>query len=393
MDLEEALVGAWDAGFDYVEDVDQRVRSSDSAKLHRALGAPTPRELQTLAYWRQRLGLDTPELIDRLSDTGITVSTAARVLPKGALAKLRRAGLMDDSHGTVPTAAEPQLCSAASTARGSTPPYRWRTVGHERSCQLLDVEDVARIHGELERQFAQSEDPITPPGVRDEGLLESAVNRPATASGAVLKYPTAEMCAAALLHSLVHNHPFHNGNKRTALVALLVSLDRNGRLLTCGEQDLFKFVLRVAQHRLVPKDWSDRADREVLAIISDWICHHSRPISKIERRIKWRELRTNLVRLGCSLEGPLPGNKMKVRRVVTEKRFLGLTRNRELVAHAWYGGEGREVQPDHVRYIRQSLELDNASGYDSEHFYGTDPREPDEFIAEYRNILSRLARL
>jgi hypothetical protein len=86
---------------------------------------------------------------------------------------------------------------------------------------------------------------------------------------------------------------------------------------------------------------------------------------------------------------------MRVRRVVKERRrwIFGSGKERELIAHAWYGGEGREIRPDHLRYLRKSLELDDTSGYDSAYFYGTDTRDPDEFIAQYRNILKRLAKL
>src|SRR5258708_1626270 len=74
---------------------------------------------------------------------------------------------------------------------------------------------VLVIHNQLVRDFAESGDPIDPPGIRDRGeLLESALSRPQTSIGTTLKYPTIEMAAAALLHALVHNHPFHNGNKR-----------------------------------------------------------------------------------------------------------------------------------------------------------------------------------
>jgi death on curing protein len=65
-------------------------------------------------------------------------------------------------------------------------------------------------------------------GVRDRGLLESAVEQPrATAFGELLHTDLFEMAAAYLFH-IVKNHAFLDGNKRTALVAALVFLDING---------------------------------------------------------------------------------------------------------------------------------------------------------------------
>jgi death-on-curing family protein len=324
----------------------------------------------------------------RLAELGVCISPTARLLPKGALAKLRKAGV----------AKVPQPVLGQETIEAGVqelqpePAFVWAVIGAVRPCQYLSASEVQQIHQALERAFAATPDPIIPPGVRDEGLLESGVHRAETSLGGQFKYPTTEMATAALVHSLIHNHPFFNGNKRAALVSMLVSLDRNGVLLTCSEQDLFRYVLRVAQHRLVPSYWTQLADREVLAI-SAWIFEHSRAIAKGERPIKWRELRKVLTRWGCTLEGPLPGNKMKVRRVVKRRALFGRTKQQELIFHAWYGGEGREVGPSHLHYLRQSLELDDTAGCDSGYFYGSDPREPDEFIAQYRNVLKRLAKL
>jgi death-on-curing family protein len=389
LDLDEALVTLWDAGFEYIDDIDDRIAPADLAKAQRSLGLATPREIRTLAYWQETLGLSSEELRGHLAGLGVLVSREARLLPKGALAKLRRSVF-----GNTATPIRTKLPSEGSATAESPvdAPFEWRCVGTPKRCEHLSADEVRQIHIALEQAFADTPDPVTPPGVRDETLLESAVHRSETSLGGETKYPSAEMVAAALLHSLTHNHPFFNGNKRTALVAMLVSLDRNGLLLTCDEQTLFRYVLRVAQHRVVPAQRVSMADHEVLAI-ADWVCAHSRPLAKGDKPIMWRELRKILTRFGCTFEGPLPGNKMKVRRRVTARGFLGRSKTRELVAHAWYGGDGREASPDLVHYIRQHLELDDQAGYDSAHFYGTDPRDPDSFIAEYRNILKRLAKL
>jgi death on curing protein len=87
---------------------------------------------------------------------------------------------------------------------------------------------VKQVHNELVAVFAQDKDPISPSGVRSDDLLASACQRPNVALGSTEKYTTVFTKAAALFHSLTKNHPFHNGNKRTALVALLSMLQRNG---------------------------------------------------------------------------------------------------------------------------------------------------------------------
>jgi death-on-curing protein len=75
-------------------------------------------------------------------------------------------------------------------------------------------------------------------------VLESAVARPQNA----LAYEGADLVAqaATLLWGLVRNHPFSDGNKRTALVALLVFLDINERTLEMSEDEKFELVIGIA---------------------------------------------------------------------------------------------------------------------------------------------------
>ena len=94
---------------------------------------------------------------------------------------------------------------------------------------------------------------------------------------------TAAREMSLIIHGkIIGDDPFPNGNKRTALVAMLVFLDENGIQLTADEDDLFRFVLLVAQHRLVPRGADDLADREVMEI-TRWIKRQSRRSEHGER--------------------------------------------------------------------------------------------------------------
>ncbi|MCX5212671.1 type II toxin-antitoxin system death-on-curing family toxin [Kitasatospora sp. NBC_00240] len=74
-------------------------------------------------------------------------------------------------------------------------------------------------------------------GVRDLGLLSSAAHRPESQMFGVEAYPGLFEKAAALLHSLAINHPFVDGNKRTAWMSAVVFLDLNGAEMTGIDQD------------------------------------------------------------------------------------------------------------------------------------------------------------
>ncbi|MBI4056723.1 MAG: type II toxin-antitoxin system death-on-curing family toxin [Elusimicrobia bacterium] len=83
-------------------------------------------------------------------------------------------------------------------------------------------------------------------GVRDEGLLESAIYRPQASFGGSDLYPDLFSKTAALGHSLIKNHPFVDGNKRTGFEAMRLMLRLNGWDVQVGEEEKFRFILSIA---------------------------------------------------------------------------------------------------------------------------------------------------
>lgn len=83
-------------------------------------------------------------------------------------------------------------------------------------------------------------------GILDIGLLRSAVSRPLATFGAKDLYPDIFHKAAALMESLARNHPFIDGNKRTAITSAGVFLGLNGHHLIAGQKELERFTLSVA---------------------------------------------------------------------------------------------------------------------------------------------------
>jgi death-on-curing protein len=112
----------------------------------------------------------------------------------------------------------------------------------------LDVEAVLAIHDEVIAAHGGGQ------GLRDRALLESAVAAPQAAHGGspLLRAPVE--IAAAYLFYLCRNHPFVDGNKRTALAACLVFLQANGRLagevLTASTDDWEALVVEIAASRI-----------------------------------------------------------------------------------------------------------------------------------------------
>ena len=258
----------------------------------------------------------------------------------------------------------------------------WPIIGKSENVVQLRSGDVEAIHHALVDDFALSKDPISPPGVRDRGLLESALFRPQTSLGKADKYPTVSMSAAALLHSIVHDHPFFNGNKRTALVSMLVLLDKNNWVLTLDQDDLYNFVIALASHNIVDRKSvpeNELADAEVLKT-SRWIQHNIRKIKRSEYPLKLRELERILKTFDCEISrSSSVGNRLNI--------TLG-----EKSTQIGYKYEGADVARNTIHKVRYDLGLDERSGVDSDVFYNRGPRIP-KFINQYRKVLDRLARI
>lgn len=122
--------------------------------------------------------------------------------------------------------------------------------------KCLSKKQILMLHTALIAEFGGLE------GVRDEGLLESALAAPFQTFGGEAVYPSLQAKAAQLGFGLICNHPFVDGNKRIGAHAMLVFLALNGIDLTYSQQELVDIVLSVA---------AGNADRQSLL---QWILEH-----------------------------------------------------------------------------------------------------------------------
>ncbi|MBI2011329.1 type II toxin-antitoxin system death-on-curing family toxin [Candidatus Daviesbacteria bacterium] len=127
---------------------------------------------------------------------------------------------------------------------------------------FLSVAQVLLIHDQMVKRFGGSL------GIRDLGLVESAVARPQSSFDGQDLYSNLFDMAAALLQSLLKNHPFVDGNKRTALTSAGLFLKINGYKLVNNHQEEVEFAVAVDnQHLLIEQ-------------ISKWLKDHSIKLRK-----------------------------------------------------------------------------------------------------------------
>ena len=106
--------------------------------------------------------------------------------------------------------------------------------------KILTKAQVLMLHEQLVNETGGS------PGLRDEGLLESALASPFQEFATFSPYPTIQQKAARLGFSLVMNHPYIDGNKRIGAHAMLTLLALNGIEIACTQKELADTILNVA---------------------------------------------------------------------------------------------------------------------------------------------------
>jgi death-on-curing protein len=105
---------------------------------------------------------------------------------------------------------------------------------------MITVEDILKVHDASINTFGGSK------GIRDMGMLESAIARPFQTFGGEELYPTPIEKAAALCESLIVNHPFVDGNKRTGFAAMVALLMEYGSPFTATEHEAYSTMIKVS---------------------------------------------------------------------------------------------------------------------------------------------------
>ena len=113
-----------------------------------------------------------------------------------------------------------------------------------RNAKYITLDVVIAIHDDMIERYGGSF------GIRDLGLIQSAIARPQASFGGEDLYPTVLDKAAALFHSLIFNHAFIDGNKRTSITSMARFLYLNGYELTAEKEEFVAFPLRVENKHL-----------------------------------------------------------------------------------------------------------------------------------------------
>ncbi len=105
---------------------------------------------------------------------------------------------------------------------------------------MILIEDILQIHKDSIQKYGGLN------GLRDISLLESAIARPFQTFDGQDLYKSIFEKTAALGESLIINHPFLDGNKRTGAIAMIALLENNGFIFSATEEDFYDFVISIS---------------------------------------------------------------------------------------------------------------------------------------------------
>ena len=123
---------------------------------------------------------------------------------------------------------------------------------------MISIIEALEIHSILIERFGGTK------GLRDKALLESALNRPLQTFDGQQLYPTAIDKAAAILESIVKNHPFIDGNKRTGYVLARLILMNEHLDIKADKEQKYQFVIDISTGSLdfeQIKEWLSKNSR------------------------------------------------------------------------------------------------------------------------------------
>ncbi|MEW2051671.1 Fic family protein [Streptomyces sp. NPDC005476] len=214
----------------------------------------------------------------------------------------------------------------------------------------------------------------------DENKLASAVERQNTGMSDTngvfrQKYERPHEKVATLFYGIAKNHAFENGNKRTALVCSLVSLERSGYdLCNTTEEELYDMATSVVAGTFpIGKNEVRDPDAEVRALAS-WFRSRIHRQEFGDHSMSFRDLKKVLTAHGCEFDAP-------------DKNFIKIRRG-NLAVKTGYPKSNFDIAVSEIKRIRKQLNLHELGS--SRDFYDFD-NAVDNFVDEYRYLLQRLA--
>lgn len=277
----------------------------------------------------------------------------------------------------------------------------------------LNKECLIDLHNLLSKSthLLEDMDAVEPPGVKNIGMLESAVERQNTGFGDFNKYPNYYSNCSTLVYGIIKNHSFHNGNKRAGLLAMIKHLYVNGYVLspTLKSDEIYEFLIAIAdskisefnrkfkkkyafiRSKIEKKQDNNWSVDTVIRYIGFWIKKNSKPKqTTMKGEIKISDLKKFLENKGIKLS--LNGSNLEAY-IEKENKFLGFTLSSKIVNKKKYslGNNRSTIGKGTLNALRKDFNLTKADGIDNTFFYNDDSFLDFE-IKTYKRLIYRLSK-
>lgn len=268
---------------------------------------------------------------------------------------------------------------------------------------ILTYDNIVELHNILTLQYSIFEgmEPISPSGVKSTHLLHSAVHRQKTGIDGFYKYNDVFLNCATLSFGIAKNHAFHNGNKRTALLALIKHLYINGYILKHGlkETELFELILSIVEdklhkHYLKYKNQYNSfkfniLDEEInFKYLAFWLKKNT--ISRLKYvacEMKINDFRRIIE--SKDIEYKESGKQIVLTKY--RKKLFGLAKEVEIKHKYTIGKFKNTIKKKLIEKIRKDFNLSSSDGIDSVLFYNEDTFIQDE-LYKYKSLIYRLSK-
>ena len=253
---------------------------------------------------------------------------------------------------------------------------RWRNKlggAFPSETSTIDAGETLYAHFLIAQYFADEGRGLGGIGPRDDGhLLHSALSRQFVEFGGIRKWSDDLQIAATTLFGLIKNHPFHDGNKRTALLSVLCLLQKQGRTASASKSKFDDFVVAIAES-------GGRNDDNDIEKIARDLRRMTRKLSNTRHTITYRQLNRLLQDFGFELRDAR-GNRIGVVRI----------KDGQEIYRVGFPGLSKQVAQGDLKAVRDACGLTTAEGFDSEVFFGG-AETAQNLLREYALPLNKLA--
>ena len=286
-----------------------------------------------------------------------------------------------------------------------------------QKCTLhtLSTDCVIDLHNILSNNthLLEKMDPVEPKGIKNFPLLESAVSRQHTSYQGFYKYPAPHSNCATLVFGIIKNHSFHNGNKRTAFLALIKHLYVNNYVLSprLNSNELYEFLIAIAEsnmqqfsrdHRKKYTFIQSKTERVVdkwdtdtmVRYMGFWIKKNSQAkMTTLRGEFRLSALKKVLINKGINVHQQGSIIELYIEEPIKYLRFFTFKGAKKTTKKRRYniGNNRTSIGIGTLNIIRRDFNLTKADGVDNSFFYD-EQALLDYEVKTFKELIYRLSK-